>query len=297
MFNKFNSQIFTKFNSQNVKKHFVNASKIFSVGLGIFTSYVTYEIISTKYLINQIENEHDSKLILVSNRDDNDQRKYGIIPYVRNNFLHYVFKNNMIDINNDEKFKKILNKHSTSTIQLIVKSYGGNAVCSTNILNILKHHPAKVETYVPAYALSAASLLVLSSSQIYMNNHATLSPTDPQSKIYTNNESLYLNNKLLEKFYADIDPENIKVLKTLYENQIFYLENEKMIKEYLLKHKKNDVSEENLEELFKIFIGEGYLHTFEVSSNYLKDYINITIGVPKDIQNVYDKLESLFDGL
>ena len=87
--------------------------------VGICTGTIGYQIGSTKYMIQQLENEHNSKLIMVTNR--NDKKKHGLMRYINNKCMSFIFDSNMIDIDDDEKFKKILEKNTLKRIKKAIK--------------------------------------------------------------------------------------------------------------------------------------------------------------------------------
>jgi hypothetical protein len=275
-------------------------AQIIGGGVGIFSSYIGYQVYDAKQTIRDVEKKYNSKVLIISNRDD--KLKYGIIPYVRNNLFHHLFRHSMIDVNDDEKFKKVFHQNDDKTIKMLIKSPGGSAQHSTNILNILKHHPHKIEAYVPEYALSAATLLVLASSHIFMQKYATLSPTDPQTTLVLDNiGKIRLSFPILDMLDLDFDSSiNLKMLalkQNVVESKMFYDENIMFITNYLQRHKKSDVSTEKINELVDFFSSGNNRHNHEINSNFLENYLDITIGIPTDMQKIYDILSFLFDTL
>lgn len=66
-------------------------------------------------------------------------------------------------------------------ISLVIDSPGGYAKPAYQIARLLKQRCGKFNAVIPCYAKSAATLLVMGATEIYMGNHAELGPLDAQT--------------------------------------------------------------------------------------------------------------------
>lgn len=143
--------------------------------------------------IDTYENETNSKLVIIVDDDNN-----------------YVLRN-IILINDSETFLNILrecNNHN-KILHIIINSTGGNIVESDVIINAILKHKNIVYSYIPKYAMSAATLLALSTTYIHMDLYAYMSPTDPQIELSFDNKHIVSSKMLID--YAETYKDSINI--------------------------------------------------------------------------------------
>lgn len=91
-----------------------------------------------------------------------------------------LFSGSMIDQNTLSKIQKALMKFNGEPFDLILHTPGGEIFAAMFISRLLKEYPAKIRTWIPAYAMSGGTLLALSTDEIYMSPTACIGPVDPQ---------------------------------------------------------------------------------------------------------------------
>jgi len=119
-------------------------------------------------LIARLEKQRSSRVIILVHRQET-MALLGI-PIFR-----------FIDINDSEEVIRAI--HLTSPdlpIDLILHTPGGLVLASLQIAKALHKHPGKVTVFVPHYAMSGGTLIVLAADEIVMSEHAVLGPIDPQ---------------------------------------------------------------------------------------------------------------------
>ncbi|HEV2218379.1 MAG TPA: serine dehydrogenasease [Candidatus Dormibacteraeota bacterium] len=65
-------------------------------------------------------------------------------------------------------------------VAFLIETPGGFITVAERIARILRHHYRRVDFFVPTYAMSAGTVLVMSGDSIYMDYASTLGPIDPQ---------------------------------------------------------------------------------------------------------------------
>ncbi len=65
-------------------------------------------------------------------------------------------------------------------IDLILHTPGGLVLAAMQIARAVEAHPAKVDVYVPVYAMSGGTLIALAADEIVMGEFSVLGPIDPQ---------------------------------------------------------------------------------------------------------------------
>ena len=161
------------------------------------------------------------------------------------------------------------------------------------MLNLLKCHKPTKTVYVPSYAMSAATLLTLSCDIIHMNKYAAIGPTEPQISVLDEMVSF----STLKKLIAEKPIKKIKdqILLSYYENKILYDDNIKFIANYINKHKKNNVSEDEINKLLTMFSFGEIPHHSEISYNALNKVININNIIPEYILTIYKLLNYILN--
>src|SRR5258708_737950 len=86
-----------------------------------------------------------------------------------------------IDIEDSEKILRAVRlTDSQLPIDLVLHTPGGLVLAAEQIAAALRRHPAKVTVFVPHYAMSGGTLIVLAADDIVMDPNAVLGPVDPQ---------------------------------------------------------------------------------------------------------------------
>ncbi len=68
-------------------------------------------------------------------------------------------------------------------VDVLIHSYGGDALAAWRLMSILRARFKKVDVLVPLSAFSAATVFALGADEIVMHPHACLGPIDPQVQI------------------------------------------------------------------------------------------------------------------
>lgn len=76
-------------------------------------------------------------------------------------------------------FKSELQKYKGKPITVSITSYGGDVFAGAQIYTMLKEHNADVTVKIPAYAMSAASVIAMAGSKVMMSPVATLMIHNP----------------------------------------------------------------------------------------------------------------------
>ncbi len=86
-----------------------------------------------------------------------------------------------IDIQDSEQVLRAIKLTDPNVpIDLILHTPGGLVLASEQIANALSRHAAQVTVFVPHYAMSGGTLIVLSANEVVMDDNAVLGPVDPQ---------------------------------------------------------------------------------------------------------------------
>lgn len=124
--------------------------------------------IARRKLIGQIEQEHESRVIILIHRQET-MSLFGV-PFYR-----------YIDVNDSEEVIRAIHLTAPEVpIDLILHTPGGLVLAALQIARAIKKHPGKVTVYVPHYAMSGGTLIALAADEIIMDEHAVLGPVDPQ---------------------------------------------------------------------------------------------------------------------
>lgn len=124
-----------------------------------------------------------------------------------------------------------------SEVDVMIHSFGGDALTAWKLMSILREQFDKVSVLVPYMAFSAATLFALGADEIVMHPHASLGPIDPQITIFQSNSGFrnfayedvgaflrFLGNDvkiseqvhistIIEKLFSVVDPVNVGAAK------------------------------------------------------------------------------------
>lgn len=109
-----------------------------------------------------------------------------------------LFKTQMINDKTLSNITKNIIKLGNCPFNLVLNSGGGSVFHSQAISDLLKTYKGKIHVYVPKYAMSGASLLALSGTEIHMTDTSSLGPIDPQIGSFLGSGSAEGWNKVVE---------------------------------------------------------------------------------------------------
>jgi len=86
-----------------------------------------------------------------------------------------------IDINDSEEVLRAIQMTDDDVaLDIILHTPGGLVLAALQIARAINKHKAKTTVFVPHYAMSGGTLIVLAADEIVMSKHAVLGPIDPQ---------------------------------------------------------------------------------------------------------------------
>jgi membrane-bound ClpP family serine protease len=254
----------------------------------IFLLYILFSFIIKKYkiynFIKLVEETNNSKLIFIRDFSDN----WYVKLYYK---LLSLFFDNVIELNDYEKIRKIFSSSYNKNIDVIIESIGGYILNNDYILDIMERFDNNINIYVINYAMSAATMIVLASSTIYMNPFASISPTDPQIPIDGQYYSYRSVMKLIEK--KSINHIDDITIINYYDSESIYYKNYEKIKKYINKHLKQNVSQHKVKKILDNFAMGKLPHHTPFGPKEL-DILKIISPVPNQIMDIYKYIDSLY---
>lgn len=238
---------------------------IFFIIVLYYYFYIKRIIIKIKNKIIKLESKNNSKIIFIV--DKFWSKKYF-------NIINYHLSDRLIDINDSLQFQNILNNTITENINRIdicIQSNGGYIHDNDIIINNLLNYQGEINTYIPSYAYSAASLISLCGSNIYLNNTAVLGPTDPTVEI--KNETISVNSLLQLKKNKEIKDIKDMTLLHIYDAEKLFNENLNILRKIFKRHQKN-IKEKGKKKNFitnmlEIFGSGKWSHSSPFTKKYL----------------------------
>jgi ClpP class serine protease len=118
--------------------------------------------------IDRIQRERGSRVILLVHRQE-------VMSFLGFPVLRY------IDVNDSEEVLRAVHLTDRSVpIDIVLHTPGGLVLAATQIARAIHKHKGKVTAFVPHYAMSGGTLIVLAADEIVMSEYAVLGPVDPQ---------------------------------------------------------------------------------------------------------------------
>lgn len=118
--------------------------------------------------IAQIERDRNSRVILLVHRQET-MRLLGF-PLMR-----------YIDVNDSEDVLRAIHMTDDEVpLDIVLHTPGGLVLAALQIARAIRAHKGKVTVFVPHYAMSGGTLIVLAADEIVMCRHSVLGPIDPQ---------------------------------------------------------------------------------------------------------------------
>lgn len=232
--------------------------------------------------IKNLEEERDSKIFFIVDSFWEGKKLPDKLKYI------------VQEIDDDEVFTRIIadNHHRPVDLDIIVFSTGGTVRVSDYIISTLMRYPGNVRMHVPWYAHSAATMIVLSGKEIYLNEFAHLSPTDPHVAYKIGNSKLTYSHSLIKlkekKKDKKIDDETFLAIQTAIRFHKDNLANLKLMLE------PKGISGNDLESLLKLFGSGKYPHHKPYHTDVLNKHgLGIQNPVPKDLNRLFDQFMEL----
>lgn len=101
-----------------------------------------------------------------------------ILAFININTNRVVTK--MIDMRRFYALKTMLGAQIYPKLGALIHTYGGDAIASLNIANMLRNQADDLDGYVPAHAFSGGTHIVLACDTIFMSDYSNLGPLDTQ---------------------------------------------------------------------------------------------------------------------
>ena len=118
--------------------------------------------------IARLEAKRGSRVILLVHRQET-MRLLGF-PLMR-----------YIDINDSEDVLRAIQMTDDDVpLDIVLHTPGGLVLAAMQIARAVREHEGKVTVFVPHYAMSGGTLILLAADEIVMSKHAVLGPVDPQ---------------------------------------------------------------------------------------------------------------------
>ncbi len=199
--------------------------------------------LARRRLIGRLEKQRSSRVIILVHR----QETMAIlgIPIYR-----------FIDINDSEEVIRAIHLTGPDTpVDLIIHTPGGLVLASLQIARALHKHKGKVTIFVPHYAMSGGTLIVLAADEIVMCEHAVLGPVDPQVGQLP---AASLLRAVAKKQVEDLDDKTL-VLADQAEMAIVEVRN------YIYELLKDKFPEEKAQEVARILSEGRWTHDFPIT--------------------------------
>jgi ClpP class serine protease len=248
----------------------------------IFTTIIN--LVKVKYEIIKYNKKNNTKIIIICDDDISDYKYYNLRGYL----INYIYKYDIININNYQLITQITNNNNNITI--IIESTGGDIISNDNVIHVLINKN-NIKTYILTEAKSAATMIVFASSKIYMSKYAILGPTDPQvtlnNHIYSVKSLINLCENKSKDYISD------EYLINYYDNKKLYDENKDNIVKLLSKHYIKNISNIKKQELIDTLTNGDISHHIPIGYNYLKKYLKIDTNISQSILDLYSNYKKI----
>jgi len=250
----------------------------------IIISYYLFKInnilllIKLKYLINS----KYSNLYIISN--DKCECKKNILFTCDKCIIE-----NLCNIESyNDNIRLCSNINENDELNIIVHTIGGYSKTIDLISLLLKKRKGKVNIYVPKYAYSSGTMLILSADNIYMNWYSVGGPVDTQIDFVHNNE---LENNYSVRYIRKLKKCNMENDKQFLQGCLAedYYNECKLLLEKILQDNKN--SEIIIQKLLNNDVSHDYFYT----KNEFKNMgLNIVDNVPSHIMKIFNLYKKIF---
>lgn len=228
------------------------------------------------------EEQNNSKFLIITDISDNGSLWKKI-------FSNSILNKYVIDINNNEYFQywmSIISNNNINRIDIVLQSYGGyimaNDIMVTNLINF----KGIINIYVPAYAYSAAAMIALTSTNLFLNKYSVLGPVDPVCKHNKEQISIHSLIKLVKiKKNSSIDED---LLLKYIDHKKIYDENICILKKIFTK---KQYSHKKISKIIDEMASGKYHHDKIFSSEQIKSFgIKTMLCVPNIIMDLTEKI-------
>jgi hypothetical protein len=213
------------------------------------------------------------------------------IPHKYKIYFKYI-TTNIFDIDDCDNIINFLILNKNNLPKMILDSDGGSISSNDRLLYHIIDNKLDMTSYVLRKAYSATTLIALCSKNLYMNESAILSPTDPQVSMLNDTYSVKSLINLIEM--KDINMISDSILLTFNNIKITYDENVTMTTKLLNKKFKYNISKYDKKNIINKFTIGDISHHNPISYKYLSEFLDIHNNIPDTINDIYLYYYSLF---
>ena len=169
-------------------------------------------------------------------------------------------------------------------IDLILHTPGGLVLATEQIARALIRHQAKVNVYVPHYAMSGGTMLALAADEIIMDANAVLGPVDPQLGNYP---AASIIKVVEDKPVSEVDDQTLIMAdiarKATKQVQQFV---RTLLEDCIPKQK---VKLENIEGIIEALTTGQVTHDYPITvEEATKMGLPVTVGLPRSVYDLMD---------
>jgi hypothetical protein len=261
------SKIRQLFTARNV----IKAASVACIATPLYQYHKSKQrIVNFNNHVKQLEKENNCNIILLTD------------PYIADPVLIEPFYNSLVLLNRGRVVrdlqKMVHDKNKLmKPIHIILDSHGGPADIPMFLHDTMKEHNIKYQTYIPYIAMSAGTLIALTSDKIIADKCAMFSPVDTQ--IIDSNPNRYPHHLYLTVPREQLNNETQKYIafNSFQEDLAFF--------DRAFKDRNIDV-----EKLKDDFLSGKYLHSHIFRINDLKKHnLNVEEGVPDEYTKLLDE--------
>ena len=199
---------------------------------------------------------------------------------------------NIFDIDDCDNIINFLIIHKNNLPKIILDSDGGSISSNDRLLYHILDNKLDLTSFVLRKSYSAATLIALSSKNLYMHEVAILSPTDPQINILNDTFSIKSLITLIDT--KDNNMISDSILLTYNNIKVTYEENISMTTRLLNKKFKYNTSKSDKKNLIDKFTIGNISHHIPISYKYLSEFLDINKNIPNIINDIYYKYYYVF---
>lgn len=241
----------------------------------LFFAYVLISPMIKKFMlerqrvkkIRSIEKKHNSRLITLIHR----QESIGLLGVPLSRY---------INIEDSEAILRAVRfTPEDMPIEIVLHTPGGLALAAEQIATALSRHSTRVTVYVPHYAMSGGTLIVLSADEIKMDDNAVLGPVDPQLGEYP---AVSILKVLQDKNINEIGDHTL-IMADVARKAVRQIQN--FVTELL----KKKMDEERAKEISTILTSGTWTHDYPISCKEMRKMgIEVCCDIPKEIYELME---------
>lgn len=221
--------------------------------------------------VKKYEEDNKTKVIFI-----NHKKQSGPLG------LSFLETHETLSLTDSKKFVDIMREIKADTsVTLIINTCGGSLLAAEVIMNSLLNHPGKIITYIPYQAMSAGTLIALSSDEIHMDTNAYCGKIDPQMWISGATDIVKYSNTTRaaqSSFIGDM----LALMGSQARDAIERVNGDlRNICKKMTSYNHDLISEE--------LVYGNYNHDQPLFGHTMKRILpNVTIGIPNDIMELYN---------